>query len=100
MIERSEELVAVFGGGGLIGRYVSELLMMAGVRVRIVSRDPRRAYFIQPLGQVGQFGFEKADVTDRDSVRNAIHGATALVNLVGAFGRAMREVHVAGARHI
>ncbi len=65
MIERNEELVTVFGGGGFIGRYVCEALFERGVRVRIASRNPRNAYFIQPLAQVGQFGFEKADITNR-----------------------------------
>ena len=100
MIQRAEELVTVFGGAGFIGRYVCELLMKRGARIRVASRDPRNAYFLQPLGQVGQFGFEKADVTSADSVRNAVHGATAVVNLCGVFGRAMQSVHVNGARHI
>jgi NADH dehydrogenase len=43
MIERFEELVTVFGGDGFIGRYVCELLMKAGVRVRVASRDPRNS---------------------------------------------------------
>ena len=62
MIERFEELVTVFGGDGFIGRYVCELLMRSGVRVRVASRDPRNSYFIQPLSQVGQLGVVKADV--------------------------------------
>jgi uncharacterized protein YbjT (DUF2867 family) len=100
MIESNEELVTVFGGGGFIGRYVCEFLMKSGARVRVAQRDPRQAYIIQPLGQVGQFGFERADLGNRDSVRNAIHGATAVVNLCGAFGSKMRAVHVDGARNV
>jgi NADH dehydrogenase len=99
MIERNEELVTVFGGGGFIGRYVCEFLMKYGARVRVAQRDPRKAYIIQPLGQVGQFGFERADLSNHDSVRNAIHGATAVVNLCGLFGSKMRAVHVDGARN-
>ncbi len=100
MIERPEELVTVFGGGGFIGRYVCEYLFKAGVRVRVASRDPRHAYFIQPLGQVGQFGFVKADIGDRRSVDRAVEGATAIVNLCGVFGKAMQRVHVDGAKHV
>lgn len=100
MIERAEELVTVFGGGGFIGRYVCEFLFRSGVRVRIATRDPRNDYFLQPLAQVGQFGFEKADITNVESVRNAVKSATAVVNLCGVFGRAMRRVHVEGARNV
>jgi uncharacterized protein YbjT (DUF2867 family) len=100
MIEPSEQLVTVFGGAGFIGRYVCEFLFRSGVRVRIASRDPRNDYFLQPLAQVGQFGFEKADISDGASVRNAVKSATAVVNLCGLFGRAMHEVHVEGARNV
>jgi NADH dehydrogenase len=100
MIERNDELVTVFGGGGFIGRYVCEALFKRGVRLRIASRDPRNAYFIQPLAQVGQFGFERADITNRDSVRHAIRGVTAVVNLCGLFGKKMRAVHIEGARNV
>src|SRR5258705_7771859 len=100
MVERFEELVTVFGGAGFIGRYVTECLLRSGVRVRIASRDPRRDYFIQPLAQVGQFGFVQADLTNKDSVRSAVRGASAVINLVGAFGKTMQAVHVDGARQI
>jgi NADH dehydrogenase len=100
MIERAEELVTVFGGDGFIGRYVCELLMRSGVRIRVASRDPRKSFFIQPLGQVGQFGFVQADITDAASVRRAVDDTSAVVNLVGVFGRRMEAVHVDGARNV
>src|SRR6476659_643503 len=100
MIERSEGLVTVFGGAGFIGRYVTEFLLRSGARVRIASRNPRRDYFIQPLAQVGQFGFVQADIRDASSVRRAVAGVSATVNLVGAFGRTMHSVHVEGAGNV
>lgn len=100
MIERFEQLVTVFGGAGFIGRYVCEFLFRKGVRVRIATRDPRNDYFLQPLGQVGQFGFEKADITNVDSVRNAVKSATAVINLCGIFGTKMHATHVEGARNL
>jgi NADH dehydrogenase len=99
VIDRSQELVTVFGGGGFIGRYVCEFLLKSGVRIRVASRDPRQAYFIQPLAQVGQFGFAKADIGDASAVREAVHGSSAVINLCGSFGR-MRRVHVDGARNV
>ncbi len=100
MIEPNEQLVTVFGGAGFIGRYVCEFLFKSGVRVRVATRNPRNDYFLQPLAQVGQFGFEKADVTNPASVRNAVKSATAVINLCGVFGGAMHSVHVEGARNV
>src|SRR5438270_539496 len=99
MIERAEELVTVFGGGGFIGRYVCEFLMKSGARVRIAQRNPRQAHIIQPLGQVGQFGFVRADISKADTVARAVNGASAVINLCGVFGSKMHGVHVDGARN-
>jgi NADH dehydrogenase len=99
MIDRSEELVTVFGGDGFIGRYVCEFMLRSGVRVRVASRDPRNSYFIQPLGQVGQFGFVQADITAADAVARALEGANRVINLVGVFKK-MQSVHVDGARNV
>jgi uncharacterized protein YbjT (DUF2867 family) len=94
-----EQLVTVFGGGGFIGRYVCEYLLKAGARVRVASRNPRCAHFIQPLGQVGQIGFVRADISS-DSVAGAVEGADAVVNLCGVFGREMHGTHVEGAANV
>ncbi len=100
MILRPNELVTVFGGDGFIGRYVCEKLLKSGVRVRVASRDPRNSYFIQPLGQVGQIGYVRANITNEESVKRALDGASAAVNLVGVFGRQGQAIHVDGARNI
>jgi len=96
------KLVTIFGGGGFIGRYVCEQLFDYGehdVRLRVVTREPRRAHYIQPMGQVGQFGIVRGDVTNPDSVRRAVEGAYAVINLTGAF-KGMGAVHVTGARDV
>ena len=96
------KLVTIFGGGGFIGRYVCEQLLDYGeynVRLRVVAREPRSAHYIQPLAQVGQWGIVRGDVTNPESVRRAVEGASAVVNLTGAF-KGMGAVHVRGARDV
>ena len=100
MIAPANQLVTVFGGGGFIGRYVCEMLLKRGVRVRVASRDPRCAHFIQPLGQVGQVGFVRADLLDGQSVERAVRDATAAINLCGIMKGALHGVHVEGARRV
>lgn len=100
MINRDNRIVTVFGGGGFIGRYLCEDLFEREVRVRVACRNPRTAHFIQPLATVGQWGLERADVTNTASVRRAVKDATAVINLTGVFGRAMHSVHVDGARNV
>lgn len=91
-------LVTVFGGGGFIGRYVCEALLKAGARVRVAERDPRKAFYLQPLGGVGQISATAADLRRQASVDAAVKGANAVINLVGAFGGNLDEIHVEGAK--
>ncbi len=98
MIDPAQQMVTVFGGGGFIGRYVCELLLKRGVRVRVACRQPRHANFIQPLGQPGQVGFVRADLGLPASVVHAVDGASAVVNLVGILKGRFQAIQVEGAR--
>jgi uncharacterized protein YbjT (DUF2867 family) len=100
MINPENRIVTVFGGGGFIGRYVCEDLFGEEVRVRVACRDPRTAYFIQPLAAVGQLGFVRTDITNADSVRVAVKDASAVINLVGVFKGSLHAVHVEGAKNV
>jgi NADH dehydrogenase len=100
MINPDNRIVTVFGGGGFIGRYVCEQLFRHEVRVRVASRNPRSAYFLQPLAPVGQWGAVHADVKDPGSVREAVRGSSAVINLVGILNGPMVATHVGGAKNI
>lgn len=100
MISPDSRIVTVFGGGGFIGRYVCEQLFQHEVRVRVASRDPRSAYFLQPLAAVGQWGRVRADITNSAEVREAVKDSFAVINLVGVLKGPFRAIHVEGARNI
>ena len=100
MIDPENRLVTVFGGGGFIGRYTCEQLFRNEARVRVASRDPRSAYFLQPLAPVGQWGRVRADVTNAASVRQAVRDSSAVINLVGTFSGSLHATHIDGARNI
>lgn len=95
-----DRLVTVFGGGGFLGRYVCQQLYKTGARVRIAQRDPRRAWFLKPLGGLGQTQFVAADIRKRDQVLEAARGSDAVVNLVGILKGNFHQTHVLGAQHV
>lgn len=95
-----DRVVTVFGAGGFLGRYVAQTLLKSGARVRIVQRDPRRAFFLKPLGAVGQTQFVAADVRDAKRVRAAVTASDAVVNLVGVLKGDFEGIHVEGARNV
>ncbi|WP_033922604.1 complex I NDUFA9 subunit family protein [Sphingomonas sp. 37zxx] len=94
-----DKLVTLVGGGGFLGRYVAQELLAGGARVRIAQRDPRSAFFLKPLGGLGQTQFVAADIAKPDSIARAVEGADWVVNLVGTFTE-YRRVNVDGARTI
>jgi NADH dehydrogenase len=111
MISRLEQgsLVTVLGGSGFVGRHAVRALAADGWRIRAATRRPDLAGYLQPMGAVGQIHPVQANLRYPESVRQAVEGASAVVNLVGilaecrlCLSRAARQsfhaVHVAGAR--
>ena len=96
----NNKLVTLIGGGGFLGRYVAQALLTAGARVRVAQRDPRQAFFLKPLGGLGQTQFVAADVTRPDTIVRAVEHADAVVNLVGSFAGDLQRIHVDGARAV
>jgi len=97
------ELVTIFGGSGFLGRHTVRALARAGFRIKVATRHPNRAFFLRPLGSVGQIDFVKSDVADADSVAQALAGSDAVVNLTGILfqrGQTFEEVQADGAAHV
>jgi len=94
-----DRLVTLIGGGGFAGRYIAQELLRAGARVRIAQRRPGRAFFLKPLGGLGQTQFIAADITRPDTIARAVAGSDAVVNLVGAWSD-FEAIHVRGAETI
>lgn len=95
-------LVTVFGGSGFVGRHVVRALAREGWRVRVAVRRPDLAGHVQPMGAVGQIFPVQANLRYPDSVRAAVQGAEAVVNLVGVLAKSGAQtfdaVHVTGAQ--
>jgi NADH dehydrogenase len=76
-----EKTVAVAGGSGFIGRaIVRRLAGIPATRVRLLTRDAERAR--RKFEAPANVKFVSADVTNRDSLKSALAGASAVVNAV------------------
>jgi NADH dehydrogenase len=100
MVQRTDRLVTVFGGGGFVGRYVAQALFNRGVRVRIAQREPRAAFFLKPLGGLGQTQFVAADIREPRQVAAAVQNSDAVINLVGVLKGDFEGLHNDGARNV
>ncbi len=95
--------VTIFGGSGFLGRYIVPRLAELGWTVRVAVRNPDKAAFLKPSGNVGQVVPVACNLRDEASVRQALQGADAAVNLVGILFEAGRQTFAAvqyeGAKH-
>ncbi len=100
----AQTLVTIFGASGFIGRHLVRCLAADGIRIRAAVRRPDRALFLTPMGDVGQVVPIQANVRDDASVRAALEGADAAVNLVGVLQKSGRQtfdaVHHLGAGRV
>jgi NADH dehydrogenase len=100
MVQKTDKLVTLFGGGGFVGRYVAQQIYKTGARVRIAQSDARKAWFLKPLGGLGQTQFVAADIRDPRQVAAAIKNSDAVINLVGVLKGDFQRLHVDGAQNV
>lgn len=92
-----DRLVTMFGGGGFLGRYVAQDLLHAGLRIRVAERNPDSAFFIKPMGGLGQTQFVAADIRKPATLPRAVEGADAAINFVGILDGDFKAFHADGA---
>ena len=83
--------VTVFGASGFIGRYVVRALVPTRAEIRAAVRQPERAQFLKPMGELGQIVPVRANVLDDASVAAAVAGADVVINLVGVLYQSGRQ---------
>lgn len=95
-----DTLITIFGGGGFLGRHITQHLTAAGARVRIAQRNIRIAQDVKPLGNLGQTQLVAADIRKPETVARAVHGADAVINLVGILKGDFDAFHHEGAANV
>ena len=78
-----DAVVTVFGGTGFIGRHVVRRLAERGATVRVPTRTPRNAGFLQPMGNVAQIVLIPFDRPNDERIAALVDGTTHVVNCVG-----------------
>lgn len=100
----SDTLVTVYGGSGFLGRHVVRALAQRDYRIRVAVRHPDLAFYLQPLGKVGQIHAVQANLRHAPSVQAAARDAQVLINLVGILFEGGRQrfdaIHSQGAEQV
>jgi uncharacterized protein YbjT (DUF2867 family) len=95
------DVIAVLGATGRTGGATARHLLARGAAVRAITRDPGGA----PARALAQAGVEvrTADMSDAETLRDALRGATRLFNVQPAFdgrGRHDRELELVQGRAV
>ena len=100
----ADRVATIFGGSGFIGRHLIGRLAKQGWVLRVAVRRPAQANFLKTLGDVGQITPIRAPLQDPVAIEAAVHGATAVVNLVGVLyergAQSFAAVHARGAQNV
>ncbi len=100
----NNDVVTIFGGSGFIGRHLVRYLAAKGALIKIAVRNPNKAKFLQPLGDVGQITFVKSNIIDKESVNEIIKDSDHVINLVGTFSSRGKEnfesIHIESPKNI
>jgi len=79
----TRSVATVFGGSGLIGRYVVQRLAAQGHIVRVAGRNTEAARGSMMAGRVGQVVPLYVSLSNDTAIQRATEGADMVVNLVG-----------------
>jgi len=75
-MDLQNKTIGVTGASGMLGVYICRSLLASGARVRGVVRNPAKAAFLEAEG----VEFAKADLANRDSLKDAFRGCDAVVS--------------------
>ena len=97
-------IVTVFGGTGFVGRHIVKRLLERDFIVRVPTRSFERVKKLKPMGYLGQVVPVHCDVRNEESLKSAIEGSEAVINLLGILyqrgSSSFMNIHVKAAKRI
>ena len=75
--------IAIFGGGGFIGRHLMRDLTKLDYRIKVATRNPYLKGYLKPQGNAGQIEIMKVNIFNSDEVKEVLNNCDFAINLVG-----------------
>ena len=101
----NHDIICVFGGSGFLGKVLVEKLARTGAMIKVISTHPKQSIQLNTSGNYpGQVNCVYGDITQQESVEDALKGCTHAINLVGILhapnANIFKKVHTDGASNI
>ena len=82
-MQNNQKIIAIFGGGGFLGKHLMRQLTKLDYRVKVATRNPYLKGYLKPLGNPGQIELFKTNIFYPDEVRQILKNCDFVINLVG-----------------
>ena len=82
-MQNNQKEIAIFGGGGFIGKHLMRELTKVGYRVKVATRNPYLKGYLKPLGNPGQIELFKTNIFELEDIKKILRNCDYVINLVG-----------------
>ena len=80
---QNNQQIAIFGGGGFLGRHLIRELTKVNYRIKVATRNPYLKGYLRPLGNPGQIELIKTNVFNTEDVKQILKNCDYVINLLG-----------------
>ena len=82
-MQNNQKIIAIFGGGGFLGKHLVRQLTKLDYRVKVATRNPYLKGYLKTLGNPGQIELFKTDIFNSNDIRQVLKNCDFAINLVG-----------------
>ena len=82
-MQNNQKIIAIFGGGGFLGKHLMRQLTRLDYRVKVATRNPYLKGYLKPLGNPGQIELFKTNIFNIEDVKRILKNCDFVINLVG-----------------
>ena len=82
-MQNNQKIIAIFGGGGFLGKHLMRQLTKLDYRIKVATRNPYLKGYLKLLGNPGEIELFKTDIFDSNNVRQVLKNCDFAINLVG-----------------
>ena len=82
-MQNNQKIIAIFGAGGFIGKYLIRELTRLEYRIKVATRNPYLKGYLKPLGNPGQIELFKTNIFNSEDVKRVLKNCDFAINLVG-----------------
>jgi NADH dehydrogenase len=82
-MQNNQKIIAIFGGGGFLGKHLIRQLTKLDYRIKVATRNPYLKGYLKPLGSPGQIELFKTNIFDLENVKRVLKNCDLAINLIG-----------------